>query len=58
MTTKQKLDADPYLAWSMDNMPEVVRWGATVNSTDARPVVRIETASHIEVNYVGIPDQA
>lgn len=51
-TTKQKLDDEPMLAWSLDNMDEPVRWSATVNSTDERPIARIETATYIEVNYV------
>ena len=51
-TTKQKLDADPMLAWSLDNMNEPLRWSPTVDSTDEVPIVTIETATYFETNYV------
>lgn len=51
-TTRQLLEAEPELAYFIDESNEVKKWGANPGSTEERPVVDIEVYESIEVRYV------
>jgi hypothetical protein len=42
MTTNQKLAADPYLAWMLNELPDVKKWGANPESTEDEPRPYVE----------------
>jgi hypothetical protein len=41
-TTRQKLKADPHLAWILAELPDVKRWGASPGSSEDAPQPYVE----------------
>jgi hypothetical protein len=54
LTTKQKLEDNPHMAYLIDQSNEVLRWGAHEDSTEEYPVVTIEVYLDAPEELIGV----